>query len=198
MAPSAGRRANGGKPCDARADHQHLGRRHLAGGGDLAGEEAAEIVASLDHRAVAGDVGHRRQRIHLLGARDARHHVHGDDGGALLSPAPADRVLGRPEERDQGLALAQKADSSSVGGRTFITSAASKAAASGTMLPRPRHRPRPRSPPLPAPASTKHACPSFCSRQRSQASSQPGSRPQISLSVSQSSLSNFLIEVTRI
>jgi seryl-tRNA(Sec) selenium transferase len=68
MAPSAGRRADGGKTRDACADHQHLGRRHLAGGGHLAGKEAAEIVARLDHRAVAGDVGHRRQRVHLLRA----------------------------------------------------------------------------------------------------------------------------------
>ena len=43
-----------------------------AGGGNLAGEEAAELMRRFDDRAVAGDVGHRAQRIHRLGARDAR------------------------------------------------------------------------------------------------------------------------------
>ena len=133
----AGRRTDGGQSGDAGAHHQHLGRRHLAGGGDLAGEEAAEVVAGLDHGAVAGDVGHGGERVHLLGARDARHHVHRNDGGALC-PRLLQKlsVLRRPEERDQGLALAQRPTSSSVGGRTFaITSVAAKrAAASGTML----------------------------------------------------------------
>ncbi|OPZ53611.1 MAG: hypothetical protein BWY91_01901 [bacterium ADurb.BinA028] len=31
----------------------------------------------LDHRAVAGDVGHRREHVEGLGARDTRHGVHG-------------------------------------------------------------------------------------------------------------------------
>jgi hypothetical protein len=83
IAPERGRGADRGKPGDARADHQHLGRRHLARRGDLAGEEAAEIVARLDHRAIARDIGHRRQRVHLLGAADPRHHVHGQRGGPV-------------------------------------------------------------------------------------------------------------------
>ena len=102
--PQAGRRADRGEPGHAGSHHQHLGRRHLAGGGDLTGEEAAEMVAGLDHGAVTGDVGHRGERVHLLGARDARHHVHGHDGGTLF-PAQLEeiRVLRRPEERDQRL-----------------------------------------------------------------------------------------------
>jgi hypothetical protein len=83
IAPSADRGADRGETRDTGTDHQHLGGRHLAGGGHLAGEEAAEIVARLDHRAVAGDVGHRRQRVHLLRAADPRHHLHRDDVGAL-------------------------------------------------------------------------------------------------------------------
>lgn len=39
----------------------------------LPGEEAAKAVPGPNHRAVASDVGHRRQRIPLLRAADARH-----------------------------------------------------------------------------------------------------------------------------
>ena len=67
-----------GETGDAGADDEDLGGRHLAGGRDLAGEEAAEVVSRLDDRAVAGDVGHGGQRIQLLGARDPRHAVHGE------------------------------------------------------------------------------------------------------------------------
>ena len=41
----AARGADRREPGDAGADDQHLARRHLAGGGDLAGEEAAESAA---------------------------------------------------------------------------------------------------------------------------------------------------------
>ena len=44
---------------DAGADDEDPRRRHLAGRRDLAGEQPAELVGRLDHRAVAGDVGHR-------------------------------------------------------------------------------------------------------------------------------------------
>ena len=53
---------------DAGADDQHLGRRHAPGGRHLPGEEAAVEARGLDDRAIAGDVGHRRQRVHLLRA----------------------------------------------------------------------------------------------------------------------------------
>src|SRR2546422_168013 len=61
----------------AGADDEHLRRRHLARGGDLAGEEATELVRGLDHGAVAGDVRHGGESIQLLGPRDTRHAVHG-------------------------------------------------------------------------------------------------------------------------
>ena len=79
---------DGGEAGDAGADDEDLRRRHLAGRGDLAGEEAAELVGRLDDRAVAGDVGHRAEHVERLRARDARHGVHGEDGD------PAGRELG--------------------------------------------------------------------------------------------------------
>ena len=103
--------ADGRKTRDARAHDEDLRRRHLAGRRDLSGEEAAEIAARLDHRPVAGDIGHGGQGIHLLGARDARHHVHGDDGRAPI-PCRFHRglVLAGIEEGDQRLALGELRD----------------------------------------------------------------------------------------
>ena len=69
--------ADGGEARDACADDQHLGGRDLAGGGELPGEEAPELVGRLDHRPVAGDVGHGAEGVDLLGARDPGHAVHG-------------------------------------------------------------------------------------------------------------------------
>ncbi|QTK80597.1 hypothetical protein AT6N2_C3088 [Agrobacterium tumefaciens] len=101
-------RADGGKTGNAGADDQHLGGRHLAGGRHLTGEEAAEIIAGLDDRTIAGDIGHGRQDVHLLGAGDTRHHVHGDDVRAfLLRLFQKVLVLGGIEERDQSLVRRQ-------------------------------------------------------------------------------------------
>jgi hypothetical protein len=61
-----GGRTDGRETGDAGADDEHLGRRDLAGGGDLPGEEAAELVRGLDHGAVAADVRHRGQGVELL------------------------------------------------------------------------------------------------------------------------------------
>ena len=63
------------EPGHARADHEHPGRRRLARGGDLAGEHPAVRLGRLDHRAVAGDVGHRAQHVERLRAGDARNRV---------------------------------------------------------------------------------------------------------------------------
>ena len=63
---------------------------------DLTGEEAAEIVAGLDHGAVARDVGHGAERVHLLRPADPRDHVHGDHVRALwIWPARAMPRSGR-------------------------------------------------------------------------------------------------------
>ncbi len=101
--------AERGQAGDAGADHQHLGRRHLAGGGDLPGEERPELLGRLDDRAVARDVGHRRQRVDLLGPADARDAVHRQHrrlaGGQAIDQG---LVLGRVDERDQHLTFAHR------------------------------------------------------------------------------------------
>ena len=61
-------RAQGCKTGDAGTGNEHLGRRDLARGGDLAGEEAAEMVSGLDHGAVAHNASHGGQRVHFLSA----------------------------------------------------------------------------------------------------------------------------------
>src|SRR5690606_26428643 len=61
-----GSRADGGKPGHADAGDEDLGRRDLAGGGDLAVEEATKGVSGLDHGPVAADAGHGGERVHLL------------------------------------------------------------------------------------------------------------------------------------
>ena len=84
-AEAAGR-ADRGQSGDAGADDEHLGRRHLARRGDLAGEEPAEGVRGLDDRAVAGDVGHRADSTSSDCAREMR-------GTASI----ASTVIGRAE-----------------------------------------------------------------------------------------------------
>ena len=105
----AARGADRGQPGHAGADHQHLGRRHPPGRRHLPGEEAAVEAGRLDHRAIAGDVGHRRQRVHLLRAGDARNLVHGD-GRRLARRQPVDDVLvlAGIQEADQRAALADQ------------------------------------------------------------------------------------------
>ena len=57
--------------------HAHLGGRHAASGGDLAGEETGEMVGGFDDCAVAGNVGHGREGVKRLRARQrARDAVH--------------------------------------------------------------------------------------------------------------------------
>ncbi len=106
-----GRGSDGGQTGHAGADDQHLGRGHLARRRHLSGEEAAKVVARLDHRAVTGDVGHGRQRVHFLRARNPRHHVHRDDGGAGICRFFHQLfVRAGVEERDQRLVGAQHVD----------------------------------------------------------------------------------------
>ena len=96
----------------AGAGDEDLGRRHLARGRDLAVEEAAEGVGGLDDGAVAGDAGLGGQRVHLLGAGEhARQRVDGQHGDlARRELLHQFRVLRRPDEADQGLALVHQAD----------------------------------------------------------------------------------------
>ena len=105
----AARRANRRESGHAGADHQHLGGRHAPGRGHLAREETPVEAGRFDHGAVAGDVGHRRQRIHLLRARDAWNLVH-RDRGCLARRQPFDdvRVLARIQETNERAALADQ------------------------------------------------------------------------------------------
>jgi magnesium transporter len=112
MAPRLAAVPIAASPRDACAGDEDLGRRHLAGGGDLAVEEAAEGVGRLDHGAVAGNAGLGRQGIHLLRARElARQGVDRQHGGLFRRQLLHQfRVLRRPDEADQGAACAQQAD----------------------------------------------------------------------------------------
>ncbi len=90
------------QPGDARADDEHLRRLHPPGRRHLTGEEAPEVRGRLDDGAVAGDVGHRRQRVHPLRARDARDGVHRQHRHlARGQPLEQLLVLRRPDEADQ-------------------------------------------------------------------------------------------------
>ena len=113
-------RANRGQTGHTGTDNQNLCRGHLARSGDLAGKEAAKVVARLDDRTITGDVGHRRQRVHLLRAADARHHVHCDHGRALVGGLLHQRLVGsRIEEGDQRLTGLQPFDFG-FGGRAHL------------------------------------------------------------------------------
>ena len=96
--------ADGGESGHAGPDHQHLGRRHASGGGDLPGEKPTEMLRRFDHCAVAGDIGHGAQRIELLGTGYTGDAVHGERGDTrLCQPLEKLWILGGPEERDQRL-----------------------------------------------------------------------------------------------
>ena len=71
--PGGGDRLQAG---DADAHHEHLGRADRARRGHHHREGAAISRRGVDHRLVAGEVRLRRQDVHRLGARDARHPLH--------------------------------------------------------------------------------------------------------------------------
>ena len=62
------------------------------------------MLGGLDDGAVAGDVRHRAQRVHLLGARDARHAIHRQRGHAAVGQRLEEfGILRGPDEADQRL-----------------------------------------------------------------------------------------------
>ena len=61
----------------AGTDDEHRRRANRAGGGGQHGKKFLQRVRRDEHRLVAGDGGLRRQRVHRLRARDARHQFHG-------------------------------------------------------------------------------------------------------------------------
>ena len=65
---------------DAGPDHHDLCWRHLASRRHLTGKEPPEVIGRLNHRAVAGNIGHGAQGIHLLGTTDAGQAINGEGG----------------------------------------------------------------------------------------------------------------------
>ena len=97
-------RTNGSQTGHARADNQHFGWGNFARCCDLTGEKAPEGISGLDHRPVSGNVCHRRQRIHFLGAGNPRHHFHGHQRAAGIGPGFEQFcVFGRRHEGNDGL-----------------------------------------------------------------------------------------------
>ncbi len=63
-------------PADADAHDENLRRRHGAGRRHHHRQRATVLRCSIDDRLVAGEVRLRRQHVHRLRARDARHQFH--------------------------------------------------------------------------------------------------------------------------
>ena len=99
------------QPGHAGAEHEHLGGADGAGRGGEHREEARQLLRGDQGGAVAGDGGLRGERVHRLGARDARDGLHGEARDAGLGQG-AHRVGGRQrgEEADQHRAARQAAD----------------------------------------------------------------------------------------
>ena len=98
-------------PATPAPEHEDLGRRDGACGGGHHREEAAGLARGKQRRGVAGDVGLGGQRVHRLGAGDARDRLHREAGHAR----GGERLvrLGRGQRRqvaDQDLARVQTAD----------------------------------------------------------------------------------------
>ena len=96
---------------DASTDDEDFGRRNLACRSDLATEGASVGECRLDDGAVTGDIGHRRQCVHRLGARNARDHIHAETGdascGQLLGKG---EVLAGMEKGDEDGSCAHEGD----------------------------------------------------------------------------------------
>ena len=78
------RRRDGLQPRHAGAEHDDLGRHDGARRRHHHRQDLAEAVRRVDHRLVAGNIALGRERIHALGAADARDQFHGETGQAML------------------------------------------------------------------------------------------------------------------
>ena len=58
-------------------EHEHSSRRNRTGRGHVEREEAGESDGRLEHHAIAGDQRLASERVHRLGARDARNQLEG-------------------------------------------------------------------------------------------------------------------------
>ena len=72
---------------NTRAGADGAGRRHHHG------KDARTVRRGDDHRGVAGQIGLRRQRIELLRARRARHHLHAHGGHAARRKLLDERLV---------------------------------------------------------------------------------------------------------
>ena len=83
---------------DAGAEHEHLGGLDRARGGHQHREEARELLGGGEDGEVAGDGGLAGERVHRLGARDARDLLH-REGGDAAARRGARRPRGRSAAR---------------------------------------------------------------------------------------------------
>ena len=86
----------------AGADDQELRRLDRADGRADHGDEPRELAGRDQHRLVAGDRAHRRQRIHRLGPGDARNAVHGQGRDPAVPQHPDHGVVGRGGGMQEG------------------------------------------------------------------------------------------------
>ena len=87
-AAEAARRGDRLQAGDAGAHDEYLGGGHGAGGCHHHRHRLLEHGRGIDDGLVAGEVGLAGQHVHRLGARDARHELHGEEGGI----APGQRL----------------------------------------------------------------------------------------------------------
>ncbi len=76
------RGGDGLKTGNASAHDEHLGGGYGAGSGHHHRQRTVIFGGGVDHRTVTGKVCLRGQNVHGLGARDARHELHGKGGDA--------------------------------------------------------------------------------------------------------------------
>ncbi len=111
IAPRRFARGDRLQACDAGAQHEHLGRRHRAGGGGHHAEEAARLARGDQHRGVAPGGGLRGERVHRLRPRRPRDRLHREGGHAGGGERPVGLGGGPGREvADQELVRVELAD----------------------------------------------------------------------------------------
>ncbi len=104
------RSANRRKSGNTGTDDQHLCWRDFACGGDLSDEETPEVMRTFDDGAVSGDVRHRTENVHRLGACDARHGLQRECRDFLTGEFfQKVGVLSGSEQGGEDLAIAEQA-----------------------------------------------------------------------------------------
>ena len=97
------------QPRHAGADDEHARGLDGAGRGGEHGKHARQVAGGQQHGLVAGHGRHRRQRVHALRARDARHQLHRQRRDAARRQRRGQRRLAqRIEKGDDGLPRARE------------------------------------------------------------------------------------------